>query len=243
MNCPKCGNQLPDNINVQMSFCPMCGDRLYEAGKRYLVQIQSIYNNDNNEKMRVSVDDRELYEANPRETICLALNAGFHILKFKHKIRSKVITLLVASNYVIAATFNSLSGLIETNIRQIPETESGISTEDLASVELTQPVMVSGEGDPSLDAMTGDDDPAYIFKVTSGLKEGLLRLYEKRLEFATAKDLKKEVIKYDDIVAVRPKMGSIDVQCEGNVHKVYSIPKESYNEVMAFLTNRIGREE
>ena len=75
----------------------------------------------------------------------------------------------------------------------------------------------------------------------SGKKEGILRLYAERVEFSSKKDFKKEVVQYRDVVEVRKRMGSIDLICAGNVHKVYSIPKDIYNEVMAFLTNRIEK--
>ncbi|SFQ14281.1 hypothetical protein SAMN04487928_12058 [Butyrivibrio proteoclasticus] len=48
-----------------------------------------------------------------------------------------------------------------------------------------------------------------------------------------------DVTDFIKIIAVRRKMGAIDIQCEGNVHKVYSIPKDAYNEIMVYLTNRI----
>lgn len=33
----------------------------------------------------------------------------------------------------------------------------------------------------------------------------------------------------------------IDILCDGNIHKIYSIPKDIYNEVMSFLNNRHSR--
>ncbi|WP_024865120.1 hypothetical protein [Butyrivibrio sp. FCS014] len=211
--------------------------------KNYLIQIQTNFNRDSNEKMLVFVDDRELYEAKPMETISFILNEGFHMIRFRYKIRDKLMPLLVSSSYAIAANYNSLSGLIEVNIRKTPDSEEGVSDADLNYVSLTKPSVVSEEGRRGLDVAIEDDDPIYVFNGTSGLKEGVLRIYEKRLEFATARDLKIETVRYANVVAVKPKMGSIDVQCEGNVHKVYSIPKENYNEVIAFLNNRIAKEQ
>ncbi|MCR5155430.1 MAG: hypothetical protein K6C96_01955 [Butyrivibrio sp.] len=211
--------------------------------KRYLIQIQTNFTRDNSEKMLVFVDDRELYEAKPMETISLVLNEGFHMIRFRYRIRDKLMPLLISSSYSIAANYNSLSGLIEVNIRKVSDSENGIDDKELAFIDLTQPSLVSEEGRKGLDIAVEDDDPVYVFSGTSGLKEGVLRIYEKRLEFATAKDFKIEAVRYANVVAVKPKMGSIDVQCEGNVHKVYSIPKENYNEVMAFLNNRIAKEQ
>ena len=107
---------------------------------------------------------------------------------------------------------------------------------------MTKPVMVSEDGQRGIDIMLGEDEPEYEINVTSGLKEGILRIYSERLEFTEQGDFKKDIVQYKDVVAVRKKLGSIDVQCAGNVHKVYSIPKDIYNEVMAFLTNRTGKQ-
>ncbi|MBE5826578.1 MAG: hypothetical protein E7307_08070 [Butyrivibrio sp.] len=211
--------------------------------KRYLIQIQTNFTREPGEKMMVFVDDRELYEAKPMETISIVLEEGFHMIRFRYKIRDKLMPLLVSSGYTIAANYNSLSGLIEVNIRKTPDSENGIDDNELKFMDMTEPSVVSKEGRKGLDIAIEDDDPVYVFSGTSGLKEGVLRIYEKRLEFATTKDLKIETVRYSNVIAVKPKMGSIDLQCEGNVHKVYSIPKENYNEVMAFLNNRIAKEQ
>ena len=240
MNCPKCGRVLPEKVNIKINFCPLCGERLYEAGKKYLIQVQSNITRDSDDKMMMFLDDRDLYDVRPMDTVCVAVDAGFHTINFRHKIRSKKITILVASNYMIRANFNTLSGLIETNIMKVEDSEDGISDQDLSDIELSSPIMVSKDGTRSFDIITGHDDPEFELSVTSGLKRGLLRIYTKRIEFMGENDFKKEVIPYTEMVSVRPKMGSIDIQCEGNVHKVYSIPKDNYNEVLAYLTNRVG---
>ena len=109
-------------------------------------------------------------------------------MKFRQKIRSKTISLPVNSDYVIRPYFNSLSGLIETNVQQVKISDAEHGGKGRAGIMIT----------------------------------------------------KKEVLQYKEIVSVRRKMGSLDIECAGNVHKVYSIPKDIYNEVMAFLTNRIS---
>ena len=76
--------------------------------------------------------------------------------------------------------------------------------------------MVSDDGQKSFDVMLGDDNPEYEFRVSSGFKEGILRLYSERAEFEQDNQLKKEIIHYKNIVAVKKKMGAIDLQCEGN---------------------------
>ncbi len=241
MICPKCGRQLPDNISRMISFCPLCGDKLFEAGRKYLVEIQCAgQRNGDFTNMMVFVDERNMYEVAPGDSICFALDAGFHTIKFRYKIRSKTITILAASSYAIRTYYNTLSGLIETTVSMVEDSEEGISPQELDKRALTSPVMVSEDGQKTFDILLGDDDPEYEIKVTSGLKEGILRLFSERLEFSPVNDLKKEIVNYKNIVSVRKKMGSIDVQCDGNVHKVYSIPKDIYNEVMAFLTNRIS---
>ena len=241
MNCPKCGKQLPENMNIRMNFCPACGDKLFVAGRKYLIEIHCVGQRESeNSAMMVFLDDRHLYEVLPGETICFAVEAGFHTLKFRQKIRSKTINLLVTSSYVLKTYYNTLSGLIETSVGIVDDSEKGIDPKELAKKELTSPVMISEDGQRTFDIMLGDDDPEYEIKVTSGLKEGILRLYSERCEFSPSSSYAKEVTHYKNVLAVRKKMGSLDIQCEGNVHKVYSIPKDIYNEVMAFLTNRIS---
>ncbi len=241
MNCPKCGKRLPDNMSMNIRFCPLCGEKLFDEGKKYLIEIQCTgQRSGENDVMMVFVDDMHMYEVRPGENICFAVEAGFHSIKFRYKIRSRSISLLVANSYSIRTYFNTLSGLIETNVNIVENSGAGLSTGELAQKKLTKPVMVSEDGKRSFDVMLGDDDPEYEIKVTSGLKEGVLRIYSERLEFSPSDELKKEIISYKNVTAVKRKMGSIDVQCEGNVHKVYSIPKDIYNEVLAFLTNRVG---
>ena len=241
MNCHKCGSQIPDIFDCKINYCPFCGERLIEAGKKYLVRIQSNFSGDETDsKMLVFVDDRELYEINPHDNISFTLLSGFHALKFKYKNKSRNINLMATSNYVIRVNVNSLSGLIETNILKANGSSEGLSESELASLELTQPVMVSQDGSRSLDVLTGNDEPLYELRASSGLKEGLIRIYDMRIEFSSGKDSNKEVTYFSSVEAVKSKMGSIELRCEGNVRKVYSIPKDSYNEVMAFLTNRIA---
>ena len=240
MLCPKCKRLLPEKVNIKINFCPLCGERLYEAGRKYLIQVQSNISRDSDGKMMMFLDDRDMYDIKALDTVCIAVEAGFHTLNFRYKIRNKKITILVASNYMIGANYNTLSGLIETNIMKVDETEDGLSEKDLNHMELSSPVMVSDDGIKSFDAITGHDTPEFELSVTSGLKGGILRIYTNRMEFVAERDYKKDLTQFADIVCVRPKMGSIDIQCEGNVHKVYSIPKDNYNEVLAFLNNRIG---
>ncbi len=238
MKCPNCGEQLPE---LNMSFCPLCGKKLFEKGRKYIVEISCAGQRDfSNTVMMIFVDEKELYEVKPGDSICFALNAGVHSIKFRYKIRSKTITILATSNYSIKTHYNSLSSLIETSVLQLPNSAGGISEDELSGIELTTPVMVAANGKNSFDAIFGDDDPEYEIKVTTGFKEGILRLYPERCEFKLEDDFKKDVTQYKNIVSVKKKMGSIDIQCDGNVHKIYSIPKDIYNEVLAFLTNRIA---
>jgi len=240
MNCPKCGKALPENAGVRINFCPVCGGKLFVAGRKYLIEIQGQGARDGENGMMVFLDEHVLYEVRPGESICFPVEAGFHTLKFRQKIRSKAINLLVTSNYLIKTHYNSLSGLIETNVQIVENTEGGIGQEELNKKNITSPIMVSEDGQRSFDIMLGDDEPEYEIKVTSGLQEGILRLYTERCEFSPSNSYSKDVTLYKNVMSVKKKMGSIDIQCEGNVHKVYSIPKDIYNEVMAFLTNRIS---
>ena len=106
-------------------------------------------------------------------------------------------------------------------------------------MSLTEPVMVMENDRKGFDTLLGNDDPDYEFRVTSGFKEGVLSIYDERCEFTADTSMIKEIVYYKNVVGIKKKMGAIDVQCDGNVHKVYSIPKDSYNEVLAFLSNRI----
>ena len=241
MNCPKCGKPLPEKLSLRMNFCPLCGEKLFEEGKKYLMEIQCAgQRQGERDVMMVFVDDRSFYEVKPSESICIALDAGFHTIKFKHKIRNKTINLLITSSYVIKVYYNTLSGLIETNINVVEDSQDGIDAQTLAHRDLTTPVMVSEDGRRTFDIMLGEDDPEYEVKVTSGLDEGILRIYAERCEFTPSTRHKKVVTSYKDVVSVKKKMGSIDIICDGNVHKVYSIPKDIYNEVLAFLTNKVS---
>ena len=77
MNCPKCGKVLPEGVNVKINFCPLCGERLYEDGKKYLIQVQSNISRDSADKMLMFVDDRDLYDIKPLKTVHVAVDAGF----------------------------------------------------------------------------------------------------------------------------------------------------------------------
>ena len=160
------------------------------------------------------------------------------MLKFRQKIRSKNISLLVNSGYSIKATYNTISGLIETNIIKFEE-EDEDSERRINEADLTAPSMVSEAGARGFDSLLGVDEPEYKVKATEGLKEGMLSIYTERLEFKGKTDLAKEVVDFRNVISVKKKMGTIDILCDGNVHKIYSIPKDIYNEVMSFLNNRI----
>ncbi len=241
MICPKCGKSLPEKINMKITFCPMCGERLFEVGRKYIIEIQCAgQRTSDGDTMKMFVDDKQLYEIIPGESICVLLNSGYHTLKFRHKIRNKSIDLLVNSSYLIKTYYNSLSGLIETSILKVEESEGGIDPAELKGKQVAVPIMESEDGTRSFDVILGEDDPDYEIKVTSGLREGTLRLYSERCEFSIEGNFKNEITSYKDIAEVKKKMGSIDIVCDGNVHKVYSIPKDTYNEVLAYLTNRIS---
>ncbi len=240
MNCPKCGEELPNQLSSKLKFCPVCGAPLFKVGKHYLIEVVCTGpRSDAENPMMIFVDDRIMYEVHPTETIVFPVPAGFHVLKFRQKIRDKVVSLLVTSNYTIRAYFNTLSGLIETNVSRVEDTEEGLDPVDLATRHVTAPVMVSEDGKRSFDVLLGDDDPEYEIKVTSGLLEGMLRIFSERCEFSASCKFKKEVTHYKDVIAVKKKMGTIDLVCEGNVHKVYSIPKDIYNDVLSYLNNRV----
>ena len=241
MKCNSCGKKIPSILNAEIKFCPFCGARLFEDGRYYIVEITCSGQREGEESMMlVFVDEKQLYEVMPGESVKFALTAGYHTLKFRQKVRSKSINLLFSSDYMISAYYNSLSGLIETNIIKSRGSGGGYTKKEIDKKILTMPVMVSDDGQKSFDVMLGDDNPEYEFRVSSGFKEGILRLYSERAEFEQDNQLKKEIIHYKNIVAVKKKMGAIDLQCEGNVHIVYSIPKDIYNEVMLFLNNKIG---
>ena len=239
MKCPSCGKALPEKMNIQMHYCPMCGASLFEDGKRYLIEIQfSVVHSADFGGMLVFLDEKELYEVPVSKSICFSVEAGFHTLKFRYGIRDKVINLEVTSGYVIGMYYNQMSGLLETNILKADDSSEGLSADELEGMKLTDPIMVSGDKKAYFEAALGEDRPEYETRATSGLKEGTLRLFSDRVEFEGKNEFKKDSYIYTDIVAVKKKMGSIDVECEGNVHKVYSIPKDIYNEVLVYLTNK-----
>lgn len=238
MNCPKCNHILPENISKKINFCPFCGEKLFEDGKDFMVEISCTgQRNLDGGIIMLFLDDTTLYEIQPGDRIFITLRAGFHNLKFRHKIRNKAINLLVSNNYSIRAYYNSLSGLIETTVSEV---DDKLYASVFSNARIAKPTMVTNQGEKGLDILLGEDEPEYEINATSGFKEGILRIYAERCEFSSEKDFNKEVVQYKDVVAIKKKMGSLDIQCAGNVHKVYSIPKDIYNEVLAFLTNRVG---
>ena len=240
MNCPNCKRVLPDNISLRINFCPLCGKKLFEDGKDYLIQIACVgHRSTDGNVMMVFLDEKQLYEVKAGETICFAVKAGFHALKFRQKIRSKNITLLVNSGYAIKAAYNTVSGLIETNVIKFDDDDEEASEKRVREADLTAPVMVSETGARGFDSVLGVDDPEYEVKATEGFKEGVLSIFSERLEFKGNNDMGKEIVDFKNIVSVKKKMGTIDILCDGNIHKIYSIPKDIYNEVMSFLNNRI----
>ena len=244
MKCPKCGKILPENINSKIKFCIYCGEELFEEGEKYTIQINVIgARSDGMGPMLVFVDDKEMFETKIMDNIYIQVPAGFHEFKFRKGIRSKSISLLINSNFMIRATFNTLSGLIDTKITMVTEDliNSGtVEVPDFTKVPIAKPAVVSFDGAKTFDVMLGDDDPEFDFNTASGLTEGILRVFSNRLEFISEGQYKKETLNYENIVGIRRKMGSVDIQCEGNVHKIYSIPKDIYNDVLAYLTNRIS---
>lgn len=238
MNCPKCKNILSDRISSKINFCPICGEKLFEEGTEYLIEVTSQGQSAiDNTSMMLFVDETSFYEMKPGEKVYFKAKGGFHTLKFRYKIRNKSIQILVNHDFSIKAYFNTISGLIETSVNELDEKNREKS---FGKVDISKPVMVSKDGQRGFDIMLGEDEPEFELVVTSGLKEGVLKIFAERCEFKCEKDMKKEVVQYKDVVEVKKKMGSVDIVCGGNVHKVYSIPKENYNEVMAFLTNRVA---
>ena len=240
MNCPNCKKVLPDNINLRINFCPMCGKKLFEDGKDYLIQIACVgQRGADGNAMMVFLDEKQMYEVKPGETICFAVRAGFHSLKFRQKIRNKNITLLVNSGYAIKASYNTVSGLIETNVVKFDDEDDETAKKRVSEATLTAPVMVSETGARGFDSVLGVDDPEFEVNATEGLKEGVLSIYSERLEFMGKNDMAKEVVDFKNVISVKKKMGTVDILCDGNIHKIYSIPKDIYNEVMSYLNNRI----
>ncbi|MBO4458619.1 MAG: hypothetical protein J5802_12950 [Butyrivibrio sp.] len=217
----------------------MCGKKLFEDGKSYLIQVACIgHRTVDGSVMMLFVDEKQLYEVKAGETICFSAKAGFHTLKFRQKIRSKSITLLVNAGYAIKVSYNSVSGLIETNTVRFEDDED-MSLAKVKESDLTQPVMVSEIGVRGFDSLLGVDEPEFEVRATEGLKEGVLSIYSERLEFKGKTDMVKDIVEYKSIVSVKKKMGTIDILCDGNAHKIYSIPKDAYNDVMSFLNNKI----
>ena len=240
MRCPNCKQILSDSISFKVNFCPICGKKLYDENKKYLLRVFTTGQGENNaNNLYVFVDEKYLYEIKPNSGMLVILNSGFHNIKFRHNIRDKEINLLIDSDYEIKAYYNTLTGLIETNVTEVEGTQDGNSARSTPESELTKPIMVSDSGVSGLEAALGNDAPEYDIKATSGLRMGVLKLYSERLEFSAEGNFKKEIVDYRDIVSVKKKMGSIDVECTGNVHKVYSIPKDIYNEVIVFLNNKM----
>lgn len=240
MRCPNCKQTLADNINTKVNFCPFCGKRLYDTSKHYLMHIYSMGAVDMAlGNMLVFIDERLMYEVKAGEGLLIVLEAGFHTIKFRVGVRNKSIQILLDADFEIKAHFNTATSLIETLVNEMEGTEDGHNAESISKEEISQPVMISETGEKGFETVLGDDMPEYEFKASSGLLEGELKLYSERLEFTPAGGMKKETLDYKNIVAVNRKMGTIDVQCAGNVHKVYSIPKDIYNEVIVFLTKKI----
>ena len=235
MKCPKCGGLIKDHMN----FCPFCGKKVFEEGLEYLVKISCLgQRDDERSTMKVFVDDDKLYEVKPGETICFAAKAGFHTLKFRHKIRNKMIQIQLSSNYAIKTYFNSLTGLIETSVMGFDDAESPESKAEFDDVEISDPVLTSDNKKWEISNID-NDGPDYEIKASSGFKEGTLSLFAERCEFRSDSDMKIDVTEYKNVIKITRKMGSIAFECAGKIHKVYSIPKDTYNEVLAYLTNHV----
>ena len=240
MRCPSCKQVLNDKISAKLNFCPLCGTKLYYEDRNYLLHIYSVGQRDNSASaLIVFIDERLMYEVKPGDGLMIPLNGGFHSLKFRCGVRTKAIQIIFDSDFEIKAYFNTLTGLIETSILPIDGTQEAHTSEEVAQMEIAQPIMVSEAGERGFDTLLGVDEPDYSMRATSGFLEGVLRLYSDRMEFSPDGNTRDEVTDYIKIVDVKKKMGAIDVECAGNVHKVYSIPKDIYNEVIVYLTNRI----
>ena len=237
MKCPKCNGMLAGKNVGKVNYCPFCGEKLFDSEREYLIEVDCFSLRDSDSPMMLFLDDSAMYEIQPGNKIYLSAKAGFHVLKFRYKIRTKKIQILLRSNYRIKAHFNTLSGLIETIVNE--KSDKSERSGDQEEVKLAKPSMVTTDGKRGLDVMLGDDEPEFEIRVSTGLKEGTLRIYSERMEFSADNELKKDITQFKNVVAVKKKLGSIDVQCEGKVHKIYSIPKDIYNEVMAFLNNRV----
>lgn len=240
MRCHNCKQILDDKISSKLNFCPLCGTRLFDESKTFFVTIYSVGQRENVAgDMLIFVDERILYEATPGNGVFFNINGGFHTIKFRTGVRTKVIQILIDSDFEIRAYFNSLTSLIETNVNPLEGTGAGHTPKEIAAEQFTEPKMVSDIGEKGFQMILGEEEPDYDVEATSGLMVGKLKIYGDRMEFSPDRINKTDVTDFIKIVGVRRKMGAIDVQCEGNVHKIYSIPKDTYNEIMVYLTNRI----
>ena len=240
MRCNNCKQILNDKISSRLNFCPLCGNRLFDENKQFLVRIFSVGQRENSASdMLIFVDERILYEAKPGDGVLFCINGGFHTFKFRCGVRTKVIQVLLDSDFEVKAYYNTLTGLIETSVVPVEGTSFGHTSQEIDAEELSQPIMVSETGEKGFQILLGEEEPNYDIVATSGLLEGKLKIFGDRMEFSPNSMNKPDITDFIKIVAVKRKMGAIDVQCEGNVHKIYSIPKDIYNEVMVYLTNRI----
>ncbi len=236
MNCPKCKGIIPDNGPEQLNYCPFCGVKLFDTDNEYLIEVTNIGHRNLDRAMILLVDEIAIYELRPEESIYFSIKGGYHVLKFRYDIRSKPIQIMVSSNYTIRVNYNSLSSLIETAVSAI-DNES--FKDMIKNSRRAVPVLDAGKLGSREAALLGEDGPEVEMRVSTGLKEGLLRIYADRMEFSADNELKRDITNYTDVLSVSKKLGSIDIRCDGNVHKIYSIPKDIYNDVMAFLNNRI----
>ena len=235
MKCPNCGGILKTNMN----FCPFCGKKVFEDGKEFLIKISCQgHRDDDKSVMKVFVDDEKLYEVRPGEVICFSAKAGYHTLKFRHKIRTKRIQIQLLSNYVIKVNYNSLTSLIETSVSGIDDMTDPDNQAEFEDIFISEPVLTSDNKKWEISNID-KDGPDYEIKASSGFKEGTLSLFAERCEFKCEADFKVDITEYKNVLKISRKMGSIDFECAGKIHKVYSIPKDSYNEVMAYLTNHL----
>ncbi|WP_026516627.1 zinc ribbon domain-containing protein [Butyrivibrio sp. MC2021] len=235
MKCPKCGGLIKEKMN----FCPFCGKKVFEQGLEYLVKITCLGQRDEERSaMKIFVDDDKLYEVKPGETICFAAKSGYHTFKFRHKIRNKTIQIQLLSNYIIKTYYNTLTGLIETNVTGIDDMEDPEAKAEFDDITLTDPVLTSENRKWEITSID-NDGPDYEIKASSGFKEGTLSLFAERCEFRSDNDMKIDVTEYKNVIKITKKLGSVAFECGGKIHKVYSIPKDTYNEVLAYLTNHI----
>lgn len=235
MKCPKCGARLKSNMN----FCPFCGGKMFEQGTEYLIKISCQGPRDDEKTvMKVFLDDEKLYEVKPGESICFSAKAGYHVIKFRHKIRSKTIQLQLQSNFLIKTYYNTITGLIETNVNGIEDMADPDNKKTFAGEPLSEPVLTKANKKWEITSID-KDGPDYEIKASSGFKEGTLYLFAERCEFKCESDFKVDVTEYKNVLKVTRKLGSVAFECAGKIHKVYSIPKESYNEIMAYLTNHV----